>query len=118
MNSYDVAAQHADLPDLPETLTTCRYGGGMAVSLEWREPRRTRIGHPSAHWQQVADTLREHPGEWAVVAPTASRSLAGNIASANIRAFQPAGSFEATCERVEGEPPEIYCVLARFVGGA
>jgi len=61
-----------------------------------------------------AAQLRDRPGEWALLmtkdTPSKASDLAGNIRRGIMKAFQPAGAFEAT---IRGRD-----VWVRYVGGA
>jgi hypothetical protein len=69
------------------------------MGLKFGEPPGSVAGKTSQKWASEAAELRDRPKEWAVVAtkPTASTAaaMALNVRSGLLRAFQPAGSFEA-----------------------
>lgn len=64
--------------------------------------------------QDIADALRKRPGEWAHIG-TGNPSRATNIKTATLRAFAPAGSFEAVARNLVDGKGDIY---ARYVGVA
>jgi hypothetical protein len=61
------------------------------VELRWEPPPPPKQGF----WWDVAAALRSRPGEWAAV-PGKGKSWTNHITQANIRAFAPKGSFDAT----------------------
>ncbi|MER7507985.1 hypothetical protein ABTX82_06400 [Streptomyces lavendulae] len=67
----------------------------------------------------TARALRERPGDWAHISDHDLKSRAANLAyrirQGKIRAFRPAGAFEAT-SRKTGEASGA--VWARYVGAA
>lgn len=85
--------------------------------LKWEDPpggqggRRDGVPH-----KDISDKLRRQPRKWAHVltygAARTSGSIAGIIRSGKTRAWQPAGAFEATANKVGEE----YRVYARYVG--
>ena len=61
----------------------------------WESPSNTHMGRPpSADYSELAEELRRHPGQWALVGENLSVSIGSHISSGRIKAFQPAGSFE------------------------
>ena len=78
--------------------------------LEWKDPPPIPT-EPIDH-VAVADELRRHPGEWAIVQRNPSRpaaqQLARRIRDAVSAAYAPRGSFEAR--------PVLGVVYARYVG--
>lgn len=64
----------------------------------------------------VAAQLRYRPGQWARIAvhSTASRAAgcAASIRSGKLRAYLPAGSYEAAARTEDG----VHAVFARYVG--
>lgn len=64
----------------------------------------------------AADTLRRHPGQWAMIR-TAEKASTLSAASQGVkggkpRCFSPAGAFESTLRKVDGE----YRLYVRYVG--
>ena len=89
--------------------------GVAAVVLRWEEPPPAGHRRPFRvqAWEQLAEILRARPGRWALVATGSQHTgTAGQIVSARIRCFEPAGSFEARRRLVDGE----VRVYARYVG--
>ena len=91
----------------------------MSTEVQFGElpPRRgrARVSHAI-----VAAQLREKPGQWALVDRRSTANLAAssayNIRHAEVKWYEPAGSFESTSRvAVDGESTE-YQVWARFVG--
>ncbi len=66
-------------------------------------------------WHDVAEQLKERPGEWAVVKVYTSRSQASTDAKrlrdGAFKPFRPAGTFDAWARVVDGE----FRVYARFI---
>jgi hypothetical protein len=72
----------------------------------------------SRHYE-IAAQLREHPGEWALIA-TSSPSMAGAIPTGILQAY-PAGSFDAVARNSRknnnGGPPKVVSeICARLIG--
>jgi hypothetical protein len=76
----------------------------MSNAISWTEPPRPRARED---WQAIADTLRANPGKWAKI-ETASLHYGNVIKHGKTKAFQPAGSFEATLQQ--------RVLYARFIG--
>lgn len=72
-------------------------------ALPGRVRRQNLINH-----ELIAAELRSQPGRWALL-PDIPGHYAGNIKGGYIRAYQPAGSFDARMEQ-----GELY---ARYIGG-
>lgn len=66
----------------------------------------------SPKWAAIADELRSH-GKWALVGVQLPRSYVGHIKTARLKAFEPAGSFDAIARETRGSHADIY---ARYVG--
>jgi hypothetical protein len=97
--------------------------------LRWEEPPPTNHGgrrrppRPRAvipggeRWQAVADELRAHPGEWAVLRddrPYSAGGLMTRIREGSFAPFAPLGSFDAaTRQTSRGGPVLLY---ARYIG--
>lgn len=81
--------------------------------MKFETPPRER---GDSKWVKEAIELRERPGEWAVLHTSKSAQLsaaaARTIRVAKVKAWQPAGSFEAIARTVDGE----HRVYARYVG--
>lgn len=64
----------------------------------------------------VAKLLRRRPNQWARVGdyanPPSARSTAQSIRKAGLRAYAPAGAYEAISREVDGQ----HVVYARYVG--
>lgn len=86
----------------------------MGTVLAWEEPPVTvrRRGHrlPVDH-ERIAAALRGRPGRWARL-PMATTGLAGQIKRGDLRAYRPAGAFEAV-RRGDGDEIRVW---VRFVG--
>lgn len=86
----------------------------MGTVLAWEEPPAAthRRGHRLAvDHEAVAAALRNRPGRWARL-PAATTGTAGQIKSGALRAYRPAGAFEAVRRDDGGE----IRVWVRFVG--
>ena len=72
---------------------------------------KSRRGHATEVFtDEVRDTLRSRPGEWAVIHKSSSASLAQLIRTRD-------AGFEAV-SRVTGTGDEKYSIFARYVGEA
>lgn len=78
--------------------------------IRWEKPPK---GGRGRKWQKVADDLKSRPGEWALVAESASRTLAGNISNGLIVAFRPPRTFEGVGRVNEDKSVDVW---ARYVG--
>lgn len=85
--------------------------------IEWKDPTppATRSGR-GTDWKLIADELRAHPGQWAVVAHDRGEAVATSIKRGAIAAFRPAGSFEARSRRQRFNEPKSCDIYARYVG--
>lgn len=91
--------------------------------IRWEDPPPARNGRGAggrplgSRWDEVAETLRDEPGRWAVIVEgTAAQASAATarIRLATARCFAPAGTFEA---RVRSDTGGVHTVYARHVGG-
>lgn len=87
--------------------------------LKWEEPP-VSTGSDKSLWGAhfgIAEALKTKPGTWALVrsyaSPNAAASTAWLIRNGRLRAYQPAGAFEAKSRR-SGDEGRVY---ARYVGG-
>ena len=82
------------------------------MTLKWEEPGPISIRQNNA-WQAEARQLRASPKRWALLATKAKKSQADSLAHVIrcglVKAWQPAGDFEATIRGLK--------VYARYVGG-
>ncbi|MFD8023702.1 hypothetical protein ACFV6G_25170 [Streptomyces lavendulae] len=66
---------------------------------------------------RTARALRERPGDWAHISDHDQKSQAANLAyrirQGKLRAFRPAGAFEATSRTTDGTSGAVW---ARYVG--
>jgi len=88
-------------------------------TIEFKEPPARASTSPNkdkGKHQQIANLLRERPGEWALVETRdtlgGASGAAWQIRHAYFKAYEPAGSFEAVA-RTEGERRNVY---ARYIG--
>jgi hypothetical protein len=85
--------------------------------IRWEIPptaKRTG-GNSFSRFQALADELRAHAGQWAVIYDGHSKSftgLANHIRQGSVRCFTPCGDFDATTRSRDGH----YIVYARYVG--
>lgn len=94
--------------------------------IEFEDPPAGRDKSDRLKHEAVAAKLRERPRSWAVVARKANSRQAANAAysighAANLKAYEPAGSFEAMARAVDvraqdGSRTREYRVLARYLG--
>lgn len=88
--------------------------------MQWEEPPRAHQ-HPKdggGRHAEIAAQLREHPARWAKVFTFSEAEKARSMAycishAARMKAYEPAGAFEAISRKVGNET----CVYARYVGG-
>src|SRR5690242_14079601 len=96
----------------------------MTAVIRWEEPPATLRGQgrrgirttAADHWAAVAETLRDRPGEWAVIFEGdngPASGIATKVKRAYSPAFSPAESFDALIRKVDGQT----LVYARYVGG-
>ena len=86
------------------------------MSVVWEKPSPRRGRPPLTEYYELAEELKKHPGEWALVGENMSISTGNHISSGRIKAFQPAGEFEGTIRgQVNGRAEKVY---ARYVGNA
>jgi hypothetical protein len=84
--------------------------------LEWKDPPESRVlARPNSEYIAIADELRAHTGQWArIKANVSGTSLPSDIKKGRIRAFRPAGTFEAVVRR--GAIAKRWDVFVRYVG--
>lgn len=88
------------------------------VEIRFEElPGATGIGRrPNGRHAQIAEALRERPGEWACIGVQDTARSAGSLAYAirtgRLSAYLPAGAFEASARTVRRE----HRLYVRFVG--
>jgi len=89
--------------------------------IRWEAPPPRNVsaggrGKAGIDWGPIAAELRSRPGEWALAVTFEAGNLAAQIARlirrADMTVFGPAGSFEATARKVDGEGR----VYVRYVG--
>lgn len=78
-------------------------------------PQVTRPGRmPDRKYVLIAEALKYHPGEWALILEKGHQTTAARIRSGRISAFRPAGHFEATARNTDEQG---RCrVYARYIG--
>jgi hypothetical protein len=84
--------------------------------MEWKSPPKpVRYKRSNTEWSDIAQTLKENPNEWAKIAEDINPSTVTHIRKGRLKAFEPAGVFEASGHgRTEkGYTKELY---ARYVG--
>jgi hypothetical protein len=83
--------------------------------IRWEDPPEDARGaNVTDRWQAIAEELRAHPGQWAVVLESTAGPCGGWVNRIRVgkSAFKPAGAFEAV-GRSEGKKARVY---ARYVG--
>ncbi|MFE7659656.1 hypothetical protein [Streptomyces celluloflavus] len=73
---------------------------------------KTRNSENFVWAMEVSTTLRQRPGQWAIVERGRQSSARASRIKGRLVLFRPAGSFEATTRTVDGE---MRC-YARYVG--
>jgi hypothetical protein len=92
-----------------------REGKNME-EMTWQEPpKAVRYKRNSIDWASISDALKENPNEWAVVAHNVNPSVVTHIRKGRLKAFAPAGAFEASGQgrNENGYTQDLY---VRFVG--
>jgi hypothetical protein len=84
--------------------------------VRWEDPPPSRKPgrRLSKYWTAIADALKEHPGQWAVIHEGARQGSLVARVNGGRSAFAPAGAFEAMERPGDG----MHRVYARYVGGA
>jgi len=85
------------------------------MTVEFREPPSPKGGPSANKYGDVAEALKERPGEWAMIVAGGHHNLVPRIKAGTIPAFRPAGAYEATARSNESGRFDVY---ARFVGDA
>ena len=89
------------------------------TEITWATPPQVEHGgrshRRSAEWALVADTLKEHPDQWALVRSETESCYGHFIKTARLVAFKPAGAFEATVRKNQDNPKK-YDIYARYIG--
>lgn len=85
--------------------------------LRWETPPAALRNRTRRDWQVIADSLKDNPGNWAVVAEDVSASTGTHIRHGRLTAFAPAGAFEARVSGARdsktGRAEKVY---ARYIG--
>lgn len=79
----------------------------MALKFQDPPPRS------AAKHQEIAEELRDHPGQWALALEAVHSTNARVIQQALNRVYQPAGSFQAVSRK---RPDGKFDIYARFLG--
>jgi hypothetical protein len=86
--------------------------------IVWADPTKVGARRTDDH-EAFVEALKSRPGQWAIhprsatQSPVQSASLAISIRHARVKAYRPAGAFEAAIRRVDDEHTNVY---ARYVG--
>ena len=86
------------------------------MEITWQDPPAPANGPGSGgSMQQFAEALKENPGEWALdpTGPFKNQPNVSNINGGRLKAFLPAGSFEAVGRKREDGQSDRY---VRYVG--
>ncbi len=88
------------------------------MTITWEEPPAVEPGKRGREikYLDVAEELREHEGEWALISENAWASMANQIKSGGLAAFRPRGHFDARAVTIEGASTTRAKIYARFVG--
>jgi hypothetical protein len=84
--------------------------------MEWKTPpKAVRYKRSNRDWAEIADSLKNNPNEWALIAKDVNPSTVTHIRYGRLKAFGPEGQFEASGHGRNGEgyTKELY---ARYVG--
>ncbi|KIF67582.1 hypothetical protein HY68_01365 [Streptomyces sp. AcH 505] len=86
------------------------------IHFEAPPPGRNGGHQPATDHRAVAATLRERPGEWALIRRAGTQGSAGSTARLIKRgallSYAPPGSFEAVSRAIDGE----FRIYARYIG--
>lgn len=80
-----------------------------------------RFEDPSPHrrrkfdWEAIAEELRAHPNQWAIVAENDYTGVASQIKNGTYKAFRPVGRWEATVRGVDLKTGKAAKIYARYV---
>lgn len=80
--------------------------------IKWEDPPSNSRGRGSTKWRDIFAALRSRPGNWALVHPDASASLAADIKNGRLGGAER-GEFEARSVITNKKRARIY---ARYVG--
>lgn len=92
----------------------------MSGIVRWEDPSPRNHTDVAASWQPVADELRAHPGQWALVRETSL--LNAGVQASYIKSgkgpFEPRGAFEARQRTYRAQPGAqgVGRIYARYVG--
>jgi hypothetical protein len=82
--------------------------------MKWESPKAH--GTERHNWLKIAYELKDHPGEWALVAEDVVRTYVTHIKRGNIKAFYPPGSYEAVSRGYGTDHTRTAKLYARYVG--
>jgi len=84
--------------------------------IVWEDPPQDRRSHYGRH-AKIAAELKAHPGQWAKIMTDANVSHTALIKNGGVKAYQPAGSFEAVARNSRTVDGRTRCdVYARYIG--
>jgi len=95
----------------PDMATNTQDTAGV---LRWEDPPAHGNSKSRGGWKETADSLRSHPGEWALIAENASVGTYSNIKNGALADFRPVGAFEA--RTVKNGNPGRCRLYARYIG--
>lgn len=82
--------------------------------MKWQEPPPSARADRATKYDAVALQLRQHPKRWAlIIENNKSTSTAADIKNGRMKAFQPAGAFEAVNRQTS---PGRWSLYARYIG--
>lgn len=84
--------------------------------LRFEDPPKRAYRPRKTKHERIAEKLTNRPGQWALIDNYASvasvNSMAYMVRNGKIKAYQPAGSFEAVARTADGK----HRMWARYVG--
>lgn len=84
--------------------------------IRFEEPPAKSASATKTKHQKIVEKLVKRPGEWALIAayttPASMNSMAYVIRRGGLKAYEPAGAFEAVARTTDGK----HRVWARYVG--
>ena len=90
------------------------------TEIVWEGPPASARGGRHAKYEHlwIAEALRGRPGDWALILEDVPATIAHQIKRGILKAYRPAGSFEARTVSVDVSKGRAAKIYARYVGAS
>lgn len=80
--------------------------------IAWQDPP---VKNRRDAWAEVAEQLRQHPNQWALIGRDVPKNRANSIRQGLYKAFRPAGAFQARSTNINPSKSRAD-IYARYIG--